>query len=132
MADDSDLFRGALKENLQDNEELSDTLNRLEKIFKVSKLVILRRLCDVGSLDPQRFETAWQEELKRLGTSTKPENSGGNFHQTTLSRLGRKFAQALIVSTLEGQTLYRDAFRMLGVSGTETFKNLARKLEVAP
>lgn len=121
-----------LKENLQDNEELSGTLNRLEKIFKVSKLVILRRLRDAKSLDPQRFETAWQEELKRLGTSTKPGNSGGNFHQTTLSRLGRKFAQALIVSTLEGQTLYRDAFRMLGVSGTETLKNLARKLEVAP
>ena len=29
---------------------------------------------------------------------------------------------------LEGQTLYRDAFRMLGVSKTETFNNLGREV----
>ncbi len=120
-----------LEENLQKDEALPDTLNRLSKIFKVSNLVILRRLRDARSLDLQRFETAWEEELKHLKTFTKPESSGGNFHRTTLSRLGYRFAQALVVSTLEGQTLYRDAFRMLGVSGVETFKSLARKLEVA-
>ena len=49
-----------------------------------------------------RLASSQGEELKRLDTSTKSENSRGNFHQTTLSRLGRKFAQALIVSTLEG------------------------------
>lgn len=120
-----------LKENLQKDEALPDMLNRLSKIFKVSNLVILRRLRDARSLDPQRFETAWEEELKHLETFTKPESNGGSFHRTTLSRLGYRFAQALVVSTLEGQTLYRDAFRMLGVSGVETLKSLARKLEVA-
>ena len=42
----------------------------------------------------------------------------------------RRFARALVVSTLEGQTLYRDAFRMFGVSRTETFNNLGREAGV--
>ena len=40
--------------------------------------------------------------------------------------MSRRFARALVISTLEGQTLYRDAFRMLDVSRTETFNNLGR------
>ena len=44
--------------------------------------------------------------------------------------MSRRFVQALVVSTLEGQTLYRDAFRMLGVSRTETFNNLGREVGV--
>jgi len=38
------------------------------------------------------------------------------------------FSRALVVSTLEGQTLYRDAFRMLDVSTTKTFNSLDREV----
>ncbi|MCY4172929.1 MAG: ImmA/IrrE family metallo-endopeptidase [Cyanobacteria bacterium MAG CAR3_bin_5] len=120
-----------IRENLAHHEELSETLSRLEKTFKVSKLVLLRRLLDAAYLDRKHFETAWGRELMRLNALTEPKKSGGNFHYTTLSRVGRKFAEALIVSTLEGQTLYRDAFQMLGVSGAETLNHLAQELEVA-
>jgi len=37
----------------------------------------------------------------------------------------------LIASTLEGQTLFRDAFRMLGISKIETFQELGKSLGVA-
>ncbi|MYF36431.1 MAG: ImmA/IrrE family metallo-endopeptidase, partial [Synechococcus sp. SB0678_bin_12] len=120
-----------IRESLAHHEELSETLSKLEKTFKVSKLVLLRRLLDATYLDRERFETAWEKELMRLNALTEPKSSGGNFRRTTLSRVGRKFAEALIISTLEGQTLYRDAFQMLGVSGAETLNNLARELEVA-
>ena len=108
-------------------EELDETLKRLARWFKVSTLVILRRLLDAGVLDRAGFDAAWQAELNRLAPFAL---GGGNFYRTTLFRVSRRFAQALVASTLEGQTLYRDAFRMLGVRNTETFNKIGRKVGV--
>jgi hypothetical protein len=53
------------------------------------------------------------------------------FYLTTAVRVSRRFVRALVESTLEGRTLYRDAFRMLDISKTETFNELGRSLEFA-
>ena len=117
-----------LQANLQQDEPLSDALSRLAKTFKVSSLVILRRLFDAHCIDQDSFDVAWKREVKRLQTLAKKKSGGdGDFYRTTLARVGHRFARALVVSTLEGQTLYRDAFGMLGISKTETFKNLGRE-----
>ena len=42
----------------------------------------------------------------------------------------QRFARALVASTLEGQTLYRDAFRMLGFSKMGTFNTFGRSLGI--
>ena len=117
-----------LRSDLRRDEKLSDTLSRLARNFKVSTLVILRRLLDVGWLTRERFDTAWAQENERLRKLVQA--GGGDFYRTTVSRVGRRFARALVVSTLEGQTLYRDAFRMLGVKKTETFNNIGREAGV--
>ena len=70
------------------------------------------------------------EELARLRDLARSGAGGGDFYRTTLSRVSRRFARALVESTLEGQTLYRDAFRMLGVRKTETFNNIGREVGV--
>jgi len=121
----------ALHEALQPNESTDEAMRRLSRRFKVSTLVVLRRLLDIGGLSRPAFEIAWAAELERLREIGQRGAGGGDFYLTTLSRVSRRFARALVESTLEGHTLYRDAFRMLGVSRTETFNNLAREAGVA-
>lgn len=120
----------ALRPVLQSDEALEQTLARLTRRFKVSNLVILRRLLDAGALSRSAFNRAWASERARLRELAGAGAGGGDFYRTTLTRVGRRFARALVESTLEGQTLYRDAFRMLGVSRTETFNNIGREAGV--
>lgn len=118
----------AVRAELEPNEPLEETLRRLARHFKVSTLVVLRRLLDAEALSRPQFDTAWHAEITRLRELTQGTSGGGNFYRTTLSRVSHRFTKALVTSTLEGQTLYRDAFRMLGVKKTETFNNLGREI----
>ena len=108
--------------------ELQDEIGRLARRFKVSTLVILRRIHDAGGLTREEFWNAYDEELERLRAI--PRGSGGNFYLTQAARVSKRFASALVASTLEGQTLYTDAFRMLGFSKHATFQELGRSLGV--
>ncbi len=120
----------ALRPAIQPQEPLDQSLARLARQFKVSTLVILRRLLDAGALDRRAFDRAWAAERTRLRELARSGAGGGDFYRTTLSRVSRRFARALVESTLEGQTLYRDAFRMLGVKKTETFNNIGREVGI--
>jgi hypothetical protein len=97
----------------------------------VSSLVILRQLLDAGRLTSDAFDAAWQSEIERLRALMAERESGGDFYLTALVRLSRRFARALIESTMEGHTLYRDAYRMLGVTKVETFQTLAHEVGLA-
>lgn len=107
---------------------LRSELDRLAKRFKVSTLVILRRIHDAGGLTEDEFWGEYEKELKRLLAISK--SSGGNFYLTQAARVSKRFARALVISTLEGQTLHRDAFRMLGFAKFDTFQKLGRSLGV--
>lgn len=117
-----------LQQEYQRGEDLNGALNRLARRFKVSTLVILRRIHDAGGLTRQQLWQAYRAELERLREI--PRESGGDFYLTLGARVGKRFARALVVSTLEGQTLHRDAFHLLGFSKLATFRKLAHSLGV--
>lgn len=118
----------ALREHYRPEADLREELDRLARVFKVSTLVLLRRIHDAGGLSRDLFETAYAQELSRLRTI--PRGGGGDFYLTQSARVGRRFARALVASTLEGQTLHRDAFRLLGISKLATFRDLGYALGV--
>lgn len=120
-----------VRAELRTGEALDLTLARLARRFKVSTLVVLRRLLDAGALNRAEFAQAYAQEMERLKGLMAGGTGGGDFYLTTLARVSRRFASALVESTLEGRTLYRDAFRMLGIAKTETFNELGRNLHFA-
>ena len=121
----------AFREVYRAAENMAEALARLSRHFKVSTLVILRRIYDVGGLGRDAFWQAYAVEVQRLLALQSDRSGGGDFYLTLGARVGKRFARALVVSTLEGQTLHRDAFRMLGFSKVSTFRELAQSLGVA-
>jgi Zn-dependent peptidase ImmA (M78 family) len=116
------------RKEIRDNEPVQEALGRLARYFKVSTLVILRRMFDEKQLSQDEFWQSYHEELNRL--MAMPKSSGGDFYLTQGARVGKRFARALIANTLEGQTLHRDAFRLLGFSKLSTFRELGHTLGV--
>ena len=118
-----------LRQDYQTKAPIADEVQRLARSFKVSTLVALRRLFDAGFIDASTLWQNYQEELARIRRLDR-SGSGGDFYRTLGARTGKRFARAVLSSTLEGQTLFQDAFRMLGVRKTSTFYEAARELGV--
>ena len=119
-----------LRSVVLDRNDITEQLERLARRFKVSTLVVLRRFFDVGILTFEQFREVYVEELDRVLAIMSSRGSGGNFYNTQPTRVSKRFARALIESTQEGRTLYRDAFQMLGFKKLETFNELATRLGV--
>ena len=118
----------ALQEAYDSFKSLREEIDHLARWFKVSTLVILRRLHDAGKLTREELWQAYNKEVDRLLAIS--QKAGGNFYLTLPARVSRRFAQALVISTLEGQTLHRDAFRLLGFRKYTTFRELGYQLGV--
>ena len=120
----------ATRKAYRPNKPLTDEIQQLAKRFKVSTLVVLRRLFDAGFLDETTFWQNYNQESERIVNLDRGGSGGGNFYRTLKARNGERFARAVIASTLEGQTLFQDAFRMLTVQKSATFYQAARELGV--
>jgi Zn-dependent peptidase ImmA (M78 family) len=115
-------FRAALDRRAA----LRSDLDRLARRFKVSTLVVLRRMHDAGALQGQPYWHAYEQEVDRL--RALPKGSGGDFYLTLGARASKRFARALVVSTLEGRSSFTEAFRLLGFKKMSTFRELGQSL----
>ena len=117
-----------LHEEFDPSANLELELNRLARRFKVSTLVLLRRIHDANQLSRSELRVAYDAELGRL--KSMPKSSGGDFYLTLGTRVSKRFARALVTSSLEGRTAFTEAFRMLGLRKMASFNQLRRHLEV--
>ena len=118
----------AVRDEYQPGNPLPDELARLARCFKVSTLVVLRRIHDAGHLSQDELWTAYRAELERLRAI--PKGSGGNFYWTQAARVSKRFVAATVSSALEGRTGFMEAFRMLGVKKMATFRELGHSVGV--
>lgn len=122
----SEIVRNEFDPSAEPNAEA----NRLARRFKVSTLVTLRRIHDVGGLSRDEFRASYQEEVSRLRDLQERRRGGGSAIRNVGPRVSKRMARALVVSTLEGRTSYTESFRLLGVRKLSTFESVAQSLGV--
>ena len=104
-----------LRQVYQPSDDLQADLQQLARRFKVSTLVIVRRLYDLGALNEETLWRVYREELERVKALSTREGGGGDFYNSLGARVSKRFASAVVGSTLEDQTGFTEAFRMLGI-----------------
>lgn len=103
---------------------LSDNAHELVRHYRVSSVVIGRRAFELGLIQWQDYVDFYQNESRLW---RKSASSGGNFYLTVRTRLGMRFASAVIASVTQGRLLYRDAGYLLGVKPSG-IKALSREM----
>ena len=117
-----------LRQEFRHDEDLPMALVRLTRRFKVSALVLLRRLHDMGALGDVAFREAYRAEHERLVAVAR--SSGGSFFPTLRSRVGRRFGHALVTDTLAGRTSFSESFRLLGIKSPAALQDFADSLGI--
>jgi Zn-dependent peptidase ImmA (M78 family) len=117
-----------LRDELRPAEPWQDATARLARRFKVSSLVILRRLFEVGVFhSEQQFWRAYREERERV-RELAGGGEGGDFYRTLGARASKRFEHALVASALSGRTTFTEAMRLLGFKRMTVFDSLAQRL----
>jgi TRAP-type mannitol/chloroaromatic compound transport system substrate-binding protein len=84
---------------------------------------------EAGTISRAALWQHYLEEQERVRTLNE-NSSGGDFYRSMGARTSKRFARAIVSSTLGGLTSFPDAFRMLGMRKTATFYEAARELGV--
>jgi Zn-dependent peptidase ImmA (M78 family)/transcriptional regulator with XRE-family HTH domain len=117
-----------IREKFDHTAPLDQAIQKLARLFKVSALVILRRLRDANMVSQEIYWQAYGETLKKL--DKKKKDDGGDFYKTLNKRVGHRFGRAVVVSALEGRASFTEACRLLGFRSMTTFDEFGRQIGV--
>lgn len=73
---------------------LTNELGRLARRYRVSTLVVRRRVYDAGFLSWEDFRGNYEAELRRVTPLGKQRRPGGDYYNTQPRRLSKRFARA--------------------------------------
>lgn len=100
----------------------TDEIEDLARIFKVSQLVIARRLLDLKKINRDEFLKFYEDYRQREFQKKESKISGGDFYNTEKKRLGLRFANYIYQAVQENKLLVRDAYQLTNLSGNTFHK----------
>jgi Zn-dependent peptidase ImmA (M78 family) len=104
---------------------------RLAGFFKVSPVVVARRVLDLQLISRQRFFDFYEAYQKAAAERSARRTGGGDFYRTLGSRLGKRFPSAIYGAAREGRLQYREAYQLTGLSGS-SYDRFGRELGLTP
>jgi len=107
---------------------VEEMVERASHYFRCSEAVILRRAYDNGKIQRDLYMKlmAVQKQHWKNARANKEKSSGGDFYNTLLSNLDRRFLSALERSVVQGTTQDTDAYRLTGTNRKTYRAALAR------
>lgn len=97
-------------------DSLSDNADRLSRVYKVSRIVIVRRALDLGLIDQASYSSFYASEVARW--SDTPASEGGSFHNNLPLRNGLRFTRTVVNQAVSGGLLLRHAASLLNAQPT--------------
>lgn len=95
------------------NGDIRDTARK----FRVSELVVARRLHDLQMMSADDYHAFWVE-YKSRPKYTRKAGSGGSFYRTSVKRVGRTFAIHVKSAVANRQLSYTEAYELTGLCGS--------------
>jgi Zn-dependent peptidase ImmA (M78 family) len=100
------------------NWELETAIQSLADSFKVSRVVVARRLLDSQEIDSTTYwelYNQWRDEWSTMHERQKESEGGPGYFVITRSKLGRKLLNTVIGAAYEGRLSFRNASKLLGI-----------------
>jgi len=99
---------------------------KLNRIFKVSPIVVARRALDLKLISKKQFFNFYNNYINEVKFKKNQAGGGGNFYATAKKRISLRFASYINNAVKENKLLYTDAYRLTGLKG-ETYTRFIKE-----
>ena len=117
-----------LKEHWLSVKTASEPFDEMARYFKVSPIVIGRRAMDLRLVSREKFFEFYKAYTQRERQRAK-RAKGGDFYNNQNTRVGSRFAIAVIRAAMEGRLSFKDAYGLTDLRGG-AFQDYASRLGV--
>jgi Zn-dependent peptidase ImmA (M78 family) len=101
----------------RDAKEERDPFQKLAREFKVSAIVVARRVLDLSLIGREAFFEFYRNYMAEERRRSARSQVGGDFYATQNARIGNRFGATIVRAAQEGRLLYSDAFALTGLNG---------------
>lgn len=103
-------------------EDVYQKIKDLSKVFLCSENVIARRALDNNRISKDIYNQVVSSAIEAYNQLKQERGTGGNYYNTTRSRLDSVFVRALCESVNAGRTSYTEAYRLTNTTNKTFFE----------